>query len=112
MKPDDRSRLQHMADALRHAMRFIEGRRRDDLESDAMLSFAIMYALQTVGEAASKICPETRAELPQVPWVDIIGMRHRLVHAYTDIDPDFVWRTVTEFAPTLFAEVGAIFESD
>ena len=108
MKPDDRIRLQHMADALGHAMRFVQGRSRDDIESDAMLGFAIMYALQTVGEAASKISPETRAELPRVPWVDIIGMRHRLVHAYTDIDPDVVWRTVTEFAPDLLSKVDAI----
>jgi uncharacterized protein with HEPN domain len=43
-----------------------------------------------------------------VPWGDIVGMRHRLVHAYADIDPDVVWRTVTEFAPALLAEVNAI----
>jgi len=108
MKPDDRVRLRHIADALGHAVRFAEGRRRDDLETDVMLGFAIMYALQTVGEAASKISPETRAELPRVPWAEIVGMRHRLVHAYADIDPDVVWRTVTEFAPALLAEVNAI----
>ena len=108
MKPDDRIRLQHMADALGHAMRFVEGRRREDLEGDAMLGFAVMYALQTAGEAASKVSPEARAECPRVPWVDIIGMRHRLVHAYADIDADVVWRTVTEFAPDLLSEVDAI----
>ena len=45
MKPDDRVRLRHIADALGHAVRFAEGRRRDDLESDVMLGFAIMYGL-------------------------------------------------------------------
>jgi len=112
MKPDDRIRLLHIAEALEHAVRFIQGRSREDLDKDVMLGFAITYALQTVGEAASKISQETRNQLPQIPWADIIGMRHRLVHAYADIDPSIVWRTVTEFAPELLAQVKAVLEAD
>jgi len=112
MKPDDRVRLMHIADALRNAIRFIERRSREDLEKDAMLAFAVTHALQIVGEAASKISQETRDQNPQIPWTDIIGMRHRLVHAYVDIDPDIVWSTVTEYAPELLAQANAILKAD
>ena len=40
----------------------------------------------------------------------VIGMRHRLVHAYADIDHDILWTTATEAASTLLAEVNSALE--
>ena len=42
----------------------------------------------------------------------IIGMRHRLVHAYADVDHDILWTTATDAAPKLLAQVETILESD
>jgi uncharacterized protein with HEPN domain len=112
MKPDDRIRLTHISDALTQAIQFVEGRRRGDLDQDAMLTFALLYAIQTVGEAASKISQETRDQLPQVPWPLIIGMRHRLVHAYADVNHDILWTTATDAVPRLLAQVNAILQAD
>lgn len=109
MRPDDRIRLIHMAEALGHAIQFIEGRSRADLDNDPMLTFALLYALQTVGEAANNVSQDTRQQLPQIPWPVIIGMRHRLVHA-ADINHDILWTTATEAAPTLLAEVNSALE--
>jgi hypothetical protein len=74
MSPDDRVRLRHIADALKAAMRFTEGRSREDLDKDQMLAFALLHAIQIVGEAASKISAEFREQHPQIPWVLITGM--------------------------------------
>ena len=56
-----------------------------------------------VGEAATQITDATREEWPAIPWDAIIGMRHRLVHAYFSINLDIVWRTVQEELPRLIA---------
>ena len=112
MKADDRIRLTHMAEALAHATRFIVGRSRADLDSDPMLTFALLYALQTVGEAANNVSQDTRQKLPQIPWPVIIGMRHRLVHAYADTDHDILWTTATEAAPKLLEQVNSALASD
>lgn len=101
MKPHDRVRLRHMADAMDAAMRFTEGRNRNDLESDQMLLFALVRALEIVGEAATKLSDEARAEMPELPWALIVGMRHRLVHAYFDINRDILWTTVIDAMPPL-----------
>src|SRR5205823_5519514 len=101
MTPDDRIRLQHIVDYLNSAIRFVEGRQRSDLDADEMLLFALVRAIEVAGEAATKISPETREEIPDVPWNSIIGMRNRLVHACVDIDRDILWTTVTEAAPPL-----------
>jgi uncharacterized protein with HEPN domain len=101
MNPHDRVRLRHIADALNAAMRFVDGRVRNDLDTDEMLLFALVRAIEIVGEAASKVTAETRAEMPDLPWASIVGMRHRLIHAYFDINRDILWTTVTEAVPPL-----------
>jgi uncharacterized protein with HEPN domain len=99
MNPRDRVRLQHLADALNSTIRFARGRERGDLDSDEMLLFALVRAVEIAGEAASQVTDETRAQLPDLPWSSIVGMRNRLVHAYFDINRDILWTTVTEAAP-------------
>lgn len=103
MKRDDLIRLRHIADALNSAIGFAQSRRREDLDADRMLVFAIIYAIQTAGEAATRISSDTRDRHPQIPWAAIIGMRNRLVHAYADVNLDILWTTATEAAPTMLA---------
>lgn len=108
MGPEDAIRVRHMIDAAETAQRFVAGRHRDDLNGDQMLLFALVRAVEIIGEAASRVTPETRSATPAVPWPAIIGMRNRLIHAYYDIDRDILLRTVTEEIPQLLALLTAI----
>ena len=45
-----------------------------------------------------------------VPWVDLLGMRIRLVHAYFDINRDILWKTVTTSLPDLQAALKLFFD--
>ena len=101
MSPNDAIRVRHMIEAAETARRFVAGRQRADLDSDDMLLLALVQAFQIVGEAASRISPETRTATSTIPWPRIVGMRDRLIHAYADIDREIVWRTATAEIPTL-----------
>jgi len=90
-----------MVEAAESAQRFITGRTRADIDADEQLRFALVRAVEIIGEAASRTSPEMRSTVSSVPWADIIFMRNRLVHAYFDIDHDIVWKTVTEDIPEL-----------
>jgi uncharacterized protein with HEPN domain len=103
----DRIRLQHMLDASTSALRFVQGRSREDLDGDEKLTFALVRALEIIGEAAARVSEETRRALPQVPWPDIVGMRNRLVHAYFDVDLQRVWDTALHFVPDLARQLTA-----
>lgn len=108
MRAEDSVRLRHMIDAAESALRFIQGRNRADLDSDEMLLFALVRAVEIIGEAAGKVSGEGRAEVSDVPWDVIVGMRNRLVHAYFDIDQNILWATVTQDLPPLLAQMKAI----
>jgi uncharacterized protein with HEPN domain len=79
MRKHDAIRLRHMLEAAREAVSFAQGRSRDDLNRDRMLVLSLVKAIEIAGEAAFQISEPTRNELPDLPWADIIGMRHRLV---------------------------------
>ena len=79
MPQDDEIRLRHMLDAAHEAISFADGRTRFDLNKDRLLVLALVKAIEIVGEAAYQITKETQDTLPDIPWADIIGMRHRLV---------------------------------
>ena len=97
----DLIRLRHMLEAAREALSFVEGMTRRDLDSDRKLVLSLVREIEVIGEAASKVSPETKSELPDLPWQDIIGMRNRLVHVYFDVDLDVVWDSVTKDLPEL-----------
>ena len=105
MSPNDRWRVSHMRDAAEQALAFVQGRRRADLESDEMLRLALMRAVEIVGEAATQVSEAGRAELSTVPWLQIVGMRNRLVHAYFDINQDILWDTVQLALPALLEQL-------
>ncbi len=92
-----------MLDAGREVATFARGRSRADLDSDRMLVLALVKDIEIIGEAAYQTSETAREALPGVPWEDIIGMRHRLVHAYFDINLDILWQTVEEDVPGLVA---------
>jgi len=58
------------------------------------------------------VTPDTRDQTPCIPWDDMIGMRHRLVHAYFDIDLDILWKTAQEDLPPLIVELERIVPGD
>lgn len=94
-----------MIDAIRSAQQFVAGRARADLDTNEMLLFALVRAVEIVGEAASKVSPETRSASPEIPWASATGMRNRLVHAYFDVDRDILWATVSNALPPLLAQL-------
>lgn len=107
-QPDTNARLHHMLDAARDALTFAAGRARGDVSTDRGLALILVRLLEIVGEAASAVPLEFRANHPVIPWKPIIGMRNRLIHAYFDINPDIVWSAVAQDLPPLIAELERI----
>lgn len=112
MREDDLIRFRHMLDAAREVIEFVRGRTRFDLNSDRQLVLALVQDIEILGEAAYQVTPDTRDQICGIPWDDMIGMRHRLVHAYFDIDLDILWKTAQEDLPPLIAELERITSGD
>ena len=84
----------------------------EEFKASRLHQLAVVKAVETVGEAASKISDETQQAHPEIPWSKIIGMRNRLVHGYSSIRLDVVWRTVKEDIPALAGQLRRIVPKD
>jgi uncharacterized protein with HEPN domain len=99
MLPRELNYLVDILEAARLLQKFVEGVNQDTFENDLMRQAAVMRQLEIMGEAARRLSEETRQELFEIPWHQIIGMRNRLIHVYDDVDLAIVWDTVQNDLP-------------
>ena len=56
--------------------------------------------IEAIGESIKQIDKVTKGELleerPEVPWIDVMGIRNHIAHGYFDIDGDVIFKSVRE----------------
>ncbi|MGA9626384.1 MAG: HepT-like ribonuclease domain-containing protein [Bryobacteraceae bacterium] len=65
-----------------------------------------------IGEAVNRLSPKLRERHPEVPWQQIVAIRHRIVHAYFDLDWQILWDASTDDIPGLRKQISAILENE
>jgi uncharacterized protein with HEPN domain len=105
---EDRHRLEHMRQAARDALDIVGSRGLEDLRGDMIRSRALVNCFVEIGEAAARTTDEARAIALEVPWRQIVGMRHNLVHVYWGIDLEELLKTVRSDLPGFIAAVDRV----
>lgn len=106
-QPDDDGRLLDMLVACREARELASKSSLPDLYDDRLLQLGLVKLIEIIGEAASRVTSERQEAIPEIPWRRIIGMRHRLVHGYDEVDYEIVWGVVIDELPPLVAIIEA-----
>jgi uncharacterized protein with HEPN domain len=101
MSPRDLVYVGHMLDMARKAVEKTTGLTRDAYDRDENLRLALTHLIQVIGEAARNVSRAFCEEHPEIPWVEIVGMRDKVVHDYLGVDEDIVWQVVTDDLPRL-----------
>ena len=112
MNKDDSFYLGHMLDQSVKVVSKVNGKTRDDFDADENLRLALAPLVQTIGEAARHVSDTTKEANPEVPWRNIMGMRHRIVHDYMNVDEDLLWTVATVHLPSLIDLLAALVPSE
>lgn len=100
--------LRDIVDAALKAEAFVSNVSAEEFAVNDEKVFAVIRALEIIGEAARNIPDDVRARYPAIPWRDMAGMRDKLIHAYFVVNLNRVWATVKTDLPVLRAAVQAI----
>lgn len=103
--------FRQMFDYAREAMDMVRDRARADLNTDRMLNLALVRLLEILGEAAGRVPQEDRTRYPQIPWIQLINLRNRLIHGYDQVDFDILWQILTTDLPPLVDTLETILSS-
>ncbi len=101
MLKDDNLYFGHMLDMIRKVQAKTQGIDRATYDADENLRLALAHLIQVIGESARRVFPESRQAHPEIPWREVTGIRHRIVHDYMDINEDVIWEVATHDLPLL-----------
>ena len=101
MKREYEDYLRDMLENAEKALTFVQGLDYDGFCKDDKALYAVIRALEIIGEAARQIPEKVRESNPETPWREIAGMRNKLTHEYFGVNTKVVWRTVHEDLPAI-----------
>lgn len=84
----------------------------DEFYNDEILKRAVVRALEIIGEASKKIDLEFKSLHPEIEWINMVGLRNRLIHDYEGTDYYIVWQTTQEDIPELYFQVTKILNNN
>src|SRR5688572_17499758 len=91
--------LMDIQGAAEKAVTFLGSLSQDEFTADEKTVFAVVRALEIIGEATRKIPTEVKQRFPQVPWRSMSGIRDKLIHDYFTADAEIIWKTVKDDLP-------------
>ncbi len=73
-------------------------------QRDARTQDAVVRNLEIIGEAANQIRAMSSEFVdghPELPWIEMRGIRNKIIHGYFDVDWSVVWETANNDLPGL-----------
>jgi uncharacterized protein with HEPN domain len=80
--------IQDVIDSMNKGIRFVEDIEYNDFIHDDKTIFALIRAIEIIGEAVKNIPEEIKNKYPEIPWRNMAGMRNKRIHAYFGVEAE------------------------
>lgn len=101
MKREINDYIQDIIAAMDNAVKFINKMTYEKFVQDDKTIYAVIRAVEIIGEASKNIPEEIRRKYPAIPWKDMAGMRDKVIHEYFGVNIERIWLTIKEDIPKI-----------
>ena len=102
--------IRDMLENAEKALRFVKEMSFKEFAEDERTIYAVIRAIEVIGEATRRIPKDLRNTYPEIPWREIVGTRDKLIHEYFGVNLPVVWRTVQEDLPILINQLKTVLD--
>jgi uncharacterized protein with HEPN domain len=82
-------------------LEFMNGSSYETFIQDQRTQFAVIRTFEIMGEASKNVPAKVREQYPEIPWVEMAGMRDKLIHGYFGVDLQIIYKTAVQILPDL-----------
>jgi uncharacterized protein with HEPN domain len=104
----DKAYLKDILVAISDIEEFLKDVTEKEFYKNKEKQYAVLRALEIIGEASKNVSKEIKSMYPEIPWKDIAGMRDKLIHLYFGVKLELVWQTVKDKIPELKKQIQSI----
>jgi uncharacterized protein with HEPN domain len=110
MKNDESVYLKHILDAVFKIESYIKGSNEEAFFKNTLIQDGVIRQIEIIGEAVKRLSSDLKDTHSYIPWMDIAGMRDKIIHDYFGVDIGTVWLTVKKDIPVLKSQIKKILE--
>ena len=93
-------------------LRYVAESSQERFLADPLFSRGVLHSLMIIGEAANRMPPAVCDRYTEIPWRDLAGLRHRIIHDYPGVDLVLIWSLVAVKLGPLRDQLAAILKRD
>jgi len=86
--------LKRILESIEKIESFSKGLSKQGLKENELKQYAIIRAIEIIGEAVKNIPESFKKKHPHIEWRQISGTRDRIVHHYFGVDLNIIWDIV------------------
>lgn len=84
------NRIRDILNAIDEIQGFTQGMTLQDFQADLKTVKAVLYNMAIIGEAARNLPPDVEELYPEIPWVDVRGIRNVVIHEYFQVNLEII----------------------
>ena len=110
----DKLYFEDIVDSIEKIESYVAGMDFESFSNDFKTIDAVVRNLSIIGEAVNNLSEKVRADNADIPWIEIVGMRNKIINEYFGVDEEILWRTIQHDLPEfkkLLQKIGYHFSS-